>query len=207
MSCFAPPSPGSRRGFTLIELLVVIAIIAILAAIPFPVFQKVRENARATACLSNEKQIGIAVQMYLQDSDERLFFRSNDAKSRSGVTANLNESRWWNQLMPYLKSNAVFTCPSDGLPTPSVDSKGMFGETENIVRQALALRGRAVGRCQFGVYPSLMSGDRLIPRQEKVRVVGLRVLLASRLGRARAWLSSTSKTKMASGTPTNLQHS
>ena len=64
------PSSRASRGFTLIELLVVIAIIAILAAILFPVFQKVRENARKTACLSNEKQIGLAVTQYTQDFDE-----------------------------------------------------------------------------------------------------------------------------------------
>ena len=67
------------QGFTLIELLVVIAIIAILAAILFPVFAQAREKARAIACLSNMKQIGLAVQMYTQDNDERVFFRSRTA--------------------------------------------------------------------------------------------------------------------------------
>ena len=60
-----------RRGFTLIELLVVIAIIAILAAILFPVFAQAREKARATSCLSNLHQIGMANLMYVQDFDER----------------------------------------------------------------------------------------------------------------------------------------
>jgi len=62
----------TTRGFTLIELLVVIAIIAILAAILFPVFARAREKARQASCQSNLKQIGLAMQMYAQDYDEKL---------------------------------------------------------------------------------------------------------------------------------------
>jgi prepilin-type N-terminal cleavage/methylation domain-containing protein len=61
---------AERRGFTLIELLFVIAVIAILAAIMFPVFAQARGKARQSACLSNLRQIGSAVMLYVQDYDE-----------------------------------------------------------------------------------------------------------------------------------------
>ena len=118
------------KGFTLIELLVVIAIIAILAAILFPVFAQAREKAHAIACMSNMKQIGTSLQLYVQDNDERVFYRANWQYSRSGDTRrtglNLagNPQRWWNLLMPYIKSNNVFSCPSDSGPTPSNDTTG-----------------------------------------------------------------------------------
>src|SRR5579862_5491499 len=102
-------TPGNtvrRNGaFTLIELLVVIAIIAILAAILFPVFAQAREKARAISCLSNVKQSGLALYMYVQDYDE------TTPKLGSGT-------EWWTQLYPYVKNTGVFMCPdrTDGGP-------------------------------------------------------------------------------------------
>ncbi len=135
------------RGFTLIELLVVIAIIAILAAILFPVFAQAREKARSAACLSNTKQLGLATQMYVQDYDEELFFYASTtpAQSRTGQSifpAQKNEERWWNVLMPYIKSNNIFTCPSDSGPTVSNDINGKPSIRRSYIacRSAEALR-------------------------------------------------------------------
>jgi general secretion pathway protein G len=66
------PCRRASRAFTLVELLTVIGIIAVLAAILFPVFATARAKARQTTCVSNLKQIGLAVQMYAQDYDGQL---------------------------------------------------------------------------------------------------------------------------------------
>jgi prepilin-type N-terminal cleavage/methylation domain-containing protein len=104
-SCRTP----SRRGFTLIELLVVIAIIAILAAILFPVFARVREKARTASCLSNLRQIGIAAQIYIQDYDETFPYGGRQWPHGSMVDV-------WNIVGPYMKNAQLLICPSDGRP-------------------------------------------------------------------------------------------
>ena len=103
-----------RKGFTLIELLVVIAIIAILAAILFPVFQKVRENARRSQCLSNEKQLALAILMYNQDADES-YPMGNSLFDTSGGWTGSAAGNWAVSILPYIKSNGVFACPDDAL--------------------------------------------------------------------------------------------
>jgi prepilin-type N-terminal cleavage/methylation domain-containing protein len=105
-----------KTGFTLIELLVVIAIIAILASILFPVFARARESARRTSCLSNLKQLGLGVQMYTQDYDERV----PPAYQYNGPTANELYS-WMALIMPYVKSAQVCVCPS-------WSNEGAYGE-------------------------------------------------------------------------------
>lgn len=93
----------TRRAFTLIELLVVIAIITLLAAILFPVFARARENARRTSCTSNMKQMGLGLQMYVQDNDGRYPMSSGAGK-------------WADYIYPYVKSTQLFTCPSTSVP-------------------------------------------------------------------------------------------
>jgi len=103
------------KGFTLIELLVVIAIIAILAAILFPVFAKVREKARQTSCASNEKQLGLALIEYTSDFDETW---------PAQAYGNGWQQTWPLYIDPYLKEYNVFTCPSDSATTGNASWSG-----------------------------------------------------------------------------------
>src|ERR1700754_4080378 len=98
----------SRRAFTLIELLVVIAIISLLAAILFPVFQRARENARRTSCLSNLKQQGYGMVQYSQDYDERFPPYSGNADVNRNLTAQLAVAGWAILLEPYVKSVQLY---------------------------------------------------------------------------------------------------
>jgi prepilin-type N-terminal cleavage/methylation domain-containing protein len=132
-----------KQAFTLIELLVVIAIIAIIAAILFPVFAQAREKARQVTCLSNHKQMGLALAMYRHDYDE-VNSRYRFCPDAVGNELCGNQSPaplawtgpneiWWAPfdnsqppdskgpypnykagfLQPYIKNVQIFKCPSD----------------------------------------------------------------------------------------------
>jgi prepilin-type N-terminal cleavage/methylation domain-containing protein/prepilin-type processing-associated H-X9-DG protein len=130
------PRVRERRAFTLIELLVVIAIIAILAAILFPVFAAAREKARAISCLSNGRQIGTALMLYIEDYDEKYPqehpFTSNPVvDDNNAQLESIDYGSPFDKILPYVASKdtsktQLYLCPSDPDPhgTRLLDSAG-----------------------------------------------------------------------------------
>lgn len=143
-----------RRGFTLIELLVVIAIIAILAAILFPVFAQARDKARQASCLSNLKQIGTAMMMYVQDYEETyplVYFPGTNPFQR-----------WQEVIDPYIKGGigtnlstpqalaqrkGVYLCPNYDTSYPKAECR--HGQANQIGTQPFRSYSPNVAVLQF----------------------------------------------------------
>lgn len=121
--------PGRSTGFTLIELLVVIAIIAILAAILFPVFAQARERGRQTQCLSNLKQLSLALLQYCNDNNGRMpstgTYHPERMPNWCGSVDTFRDVIPENgSLWPYVKSRGIYVCPTDKkLPAKQVNGQ------------------------------------------------------------------------------------
>jgi len=95
-----------RRGFTLIELLVVIAVIAILASLLLPALGSARDRARSLLCLSNLKQLGSVMAMYVNDNNDWLTIAI-------GYKGHLNGNVWFDLLLPYHNNPTLYSCPGN----------------------------------------------------------------------------------------------
>ena len=153
-----PISPSALRrfrAFTLIELLVVIAIIAILAAILFPVFAQARAKARASACLSNTKQISIALLAYSQDYDEQMV-RGWYGNGGYGDSDSTTRYKWMDAIEPLVKNTGVFTCPDIpvGLSGGPGGSNGGNATGKYIPARLLGTEGSSAGgdNTRYGSY-------------------------------------------------------
>ena len=106
---------AALRGFTLIELLVVVAIIALLIAILLPSLSRAREQAKCTVCLSNLREIGLAMQMYGQENRARIPSMSCDRYDSP------LENYWLYVLQRSVKQDMIARCPNDQSELPFIE--------------------------------------------------------------------------------------
>lgn len=142
------------RAFTLIELLVTIAIIAILASLLLPALARAKGAARSTHCRNNEKQMGVALAMYVLDNKGYFPFTAY----ASTVAAKRNVS-WFDTLSPYMANaswgKGVFKCPSykgalyEGRSDRNDEIPDSFGSYAWNGDGASARNGRGLGGFHF----------------------------------------------------------
>lgn len=171
-----------RKAFTLIELLVVIAIIAILAAILFPVFAQAKASAKKTNSLSNQKQIGLATQMYATDYDDTLPETGWDgpcqrrAEEHTLTSASVGDAYWSGVFafpianLPYMKNQSILADAAD-------PDKGVWGKEGSYCYEAQLLAYgipgayegmRSVPGAMIKVFPVSYAGNYLLARSYDV---------------------------------------
>ncbi|HEX5323504.1 MAG TPA: DUF1559 domain-containing protein [Capsulimonadaceae bacterium] len=102
-----------RSGFTLMEMLIVIAIICVIVGLLFPVFAQTREKGRRDACLSNERQLAMALFQYAEDYDSVLPSGNQGPPQSPGAVITRSPVGWAGQIFSYVKDRSVFVCPDD----------------------------------------------------------------------------------------------
>ncbi len=107
--------PRQKRGFTLVELLVVIAVIALLAALLFPAFAQARAKARQTVCVSNLRQIGLALEQYASDHDDT--FMPGVLLPTAAPGDSPQYAGWAGLCNTYARAPGIFRCPASAAPT------------------------------------------------------------------------------------------
>jgi prepilin-type N-terminal cleavage/methylation domain-containing protein/prepilin-type processing-associated H-X9-DG protein len=125
-----------RGAFTLVEVIIVISVIAILAALLLPVLSKAKEQGRATACLSNLRQLGIGLQLYVQDHENRLPVMYDAPFPTNIASTNLTVEA---VLVPYVGSSNIFRCASD---------KELFDRTKSSYSWNVLVNGQNADRLQ-----------------------------------------------------------
>lgn len=129
------PTSSRRVAFTLVELIVVIAVIALLAVIALPAFQRVIASGRATACVSNLRQLGVALNGYLADNNNQMpILKAGREKLTDDVPVIDNT------LDKYAGDKAIFACPADPRFAEATGTSYFWN---------VAINGQALGSLNF----------------------------------------------------------